>query len=79
VDSAWEQKKTEATLREMLENGAESHPSSAPTKIGIIILYERNKGATAKVYSEAASTQAEQSSGEHCDMTPVVHHGFRSN
>ena len=42
--------------------------------MGIIILYERNKGACldtaapvdnqAKVYSEVASTQAEQSNGE---------------
>ena len=29
VDSTWEQKKSEATLREMLENAAESPASSA--------------------------------------------------
>jgi len=29
VDSAWEQEKLEATLREMLENAAESHTSGA--------------------------------------------------
>jgi hypothetical protein len=29
VDSIWEQKKLEATLREMLENSCESHTSSA--------------------------------------------------
>ena len=33
-------------------------------KMGAIILYERNKGAMMTVYSEAASTQAEQSSGD---------------
>jgi hypothetical protein len=48
----------------MLLNGTESHTSGAPEKMGIIILYKRNKGAMLKVYSEAASTQAEQSSGE---------------
>jgi hypothetical protein len=63
VDSTWGQYKPE--VRKMPENGAESHPSSAPTKMGNILLYGRNKGAMAKVYSEVASTQAEQSSGEH--------------
>jgi len=29
VDSVWEQRKLEATLREMLENAAESHTSGA--------------------------------------------------
>jgi len=29
VDSAWEQKKLKATLREMLENAADSHTSGA--------------------------------------------------
>jgi len=48
----------------MLENAAESHPSSAPVKMRDIILYERNRPATAKVYSEVASMQAEQSNGE---------------
>jgi len=33
-------------------------------KMGIIIFNERNKGAMRTVYSEAASMQAEQSSGE---------------
>jgi len=32
-------------------------------KIRNIILYERNRGALGTVYSEAASTQAEQSNG----------------
>ena len=54
----------------MLENAADSHLSGAPTKMGIIILYERNKGAVGKVYSEAASTQAEQSSGERLVRLP---------
>ena len=62
VDSAWEQKKLEA--RKMLVNRAESHTSGAPVKMGVVILYKRNRGAMAIVYSEAASTQAEQSSGE---------------
>ena len=35
-----------------------------------IILYERNKGAIAKVYSEVASTQAEQSNGERLVRLP---------
>jgi hypothetical protein len=29
VDNAWEQKKTKAALREMFENGDESHTSAA--------------------------------------------------
>ena len=70
----------------MLENRAESPASGAPMKMGIIILYKRNKGAVSrrarqptKVYSETASTQAEQSNGERLSVTPVVHRGFRSN
>jgi len=62
VGSPCEQYKLEA--RKMLENGAESPASGAPMKIRNIILYERNRGALGTVYSEAASTQAEQSSGE---------------
>jgi len=62
VDSVWEQEKLEA--RKMLENAAESHTSGAPKKMGIIILYERNKSAMAKVYSEVAGNQAVQSNGE---------------
>jgi hypothetical protein len=49
----------------ILKKPHRTHKSSAPTKMGNILLYGRNKGAMAKVYSEVASTQAEQSSGEH--------------
>jgi hypothetical protein len=63
----------------MLGIAPDSPASGAPKKMRIIILYERNKDAMAKVYSEAAGTQAEQSSGEHGYMTPEVHRGFRSN
>jgi hypothetical protein len=37
VDSAWEQKKTEA--RKMLENGAESHKSTARF-VGTLLTFE---------------------------------------
>jgi len=63
VDSAWEQEKLEA--RKMLENAVESPASSAPTKMGEPSFYTRETRVLTKVYSEAASTQAEQSSGEH--------------
>jgi hypothetical protein len=79
VDSVWKLKKLEATLRELLENAAESPASSAPTKKGMVILYERNKGAIEKVYSEAASMQAEESSGDMSCCSPAVHRGFQSN
>jgi len=71
------QEKLEA--RKMLENAADSHQSSAPLKMRAIILYERNKVAMRTVYSEAASTQAEHSSGDAPSRSPVVHRGFRSN
>jgi len=45
------------------KRGAEFPGFSAPKKMVGIILYERNRPATAKVYSEVASTQAEHSSG----------------
>ena len=46
----------------MLENAAESQPSSAPWNDGVIICHERNRRA--KVYSEWAGLEAVQSIGD---------------
>jgi len=79
VDSAWEQEKLEA--RKMLENAAESHTSGAPEKMAGPSFYPRETAAPAllKVYSESASAQAVQSSGDAQCRSPAVHRGFRSN
>ncbi|HJZ11877.1 MAG TPA: hypothetical protein VJ521_06995, partial [Acidobacteriota bacterium] len=51
-----------------------------PRRWWAIILYERNKGAMLKVYSEVASTQAVQSNGDALKKaSPALHRGFRSN
>jgi hypothetical protein len=70
VDSAWEQKKLEASLSwrtvqgKMLENGGESHLSSAPPQEPKKLIFGREKpGRMEIVYSEKASTQAVLSNG----------------
>jgi len=70
VDSAWEQEKLEA--RKMLDakRAAESPASSARTKMGSSFYTRETRVQPAKVYSEAASTQAEQSSGERLVRLP---------
>ena len=51
-----------------------------PRRSRAIILYERNRGAMAKVYSELASKQAVQSNGDAPKKrSPALHRGFRLN
>ena len=79
VDSAWEQRKLEA--RKILDCEAcrtQGRRAAVPsvrwcTDEDDVILYERNKGAIAKVYFEAASTQAEQSNGEETTQQCCLH------
>jgi len=58
------------TGRKMPENSYSPHPSSAPTKSGLIYHKRNRRRAIGTVYSEAASTQAEQSSGERLVRLP---------
>jgi hypothetical protein len=77
------QEQEKLDTRKMLENGDESHTSTAPKKsANSHFLGEKPAFCLPEVYSQMASTQAVQSNGGVLSLSkdsPVLHLGFRSN